>query len=247
LQWLQAEKWCVLHLWASETALDVPPLVLVIMSYEKRALLWFPVPADSRFSRKIAKRLMKVLVVLCMLRHASFLSSENVFPTIRICDLQNNYTQGKESQVGNLVWSAETSGNNTNQSDSCVPRNDRMSVCNVFNLKGIGVYVTFYAPWMDLAVRWLGPMASLLLYNFTVKRKIYRERRCAGRLMEKVGISPPLWFHSGITEMELVIRKTLCLSIVMFFTMLPKMLIRALLPLHHVSVYQLELSLSLCL
>ena len=38
-------------MWLSEVAMDIPPWLLVVIAYERRAFLWYPVPVNSQYTR----------------------------------------------------------------------------------------------------------------------------------------------------------------------------------------------------
>ncbi|KAL8570801.1 hypothetical protein ACOMHN_006951 [Nucella lapillus] len=69
-----SEAVCQFHLWLSGLALDIPPWLLVAMTYEKRAFLWYPVPADSQFSRSTVKMVLGGIFLIFALRNLHVIS-----------------------------------------------------------------------------------------------------------------------------------------------------------------------------
>lgn len=193
---------CPLHRWLSDVALDVPPWVLVIMAFEKRALVWFPIPADSRFSRSTVKIILLVTCLVLMIFHSTPLLV-TMPSTVNV-----SLAHAAHSPLGPL--------NNSQAAE--VPQ---LLVCD---LEVEVSLVRLVLAWMNFFLRGLGPYTLLLLYTGAVVRKIVREKWCARRLMLKVGISPPPWFYQGIVEMERTVTVTGTLAVLMLLTTFPRAL-----------------------
>lgn len=178
--------------------MDVPPWVLVVMAYEKRALFWFPVPADSQFSRTTAKQVMAALVALSLARHQHVMWGPlyNTIIITRVNESADATTRSADDEICNKTVCDVTSGT-------------------------FGFFMTMHSPWIDLLVRVLAPCACLVAYNVMIVRKISREKYCAERLMEKVGIQPPSWFYTGVIELEATVRWTGSLTFLICINSLP--------------------------
>ncbi|XP_076465681.1 uncharacterized protein LOC143297294 [Babylonia areolata] len=84
------------------------------------------------------------------------------------------------------------------------------------NHSASAVFLELLLPWLDFLLRVLSPFACLTTYNAFILRKIWREDRCAQRLMDKVGIVAPLWFHVGLLQARHTVRRTSLLTASMF-------------------------------
>lgn len=200
----------------SEAAMDIPPWVLVSMAYEKRALLWYPVPADSQFSRKTVKQVMAALAVFSLLRHQHF-TWGSIYNTLDIIEY-NNITNATNSSVFHGYT----------------------NICDVTN-DPFGTYLSMYIPWVNLMVRMMAPCACLVAYNLLIMHKIYREKLCAERLMEKVGIEPPDWFYTGILHLERAVKWTTSLTFLICVNNLAYSLFYVMQPVSFVSLLLLLL------
>ena len=195
----------------SEAAMDIPPWVLVLMAYEKRALLWYPVPADSQFSSSTVKQVMAALVVLSLLRHQHF-TWGSIYNTLDIIKYYNITDATNSSIVYGYT-----------------------KICDV--TKGsFGTYMSMYIPWVNLMVRLMAPCACLVAYNLLIMHKIYREKLCAERLMEKVGIEPPDWFYTGILQLERAVKWTVSLTFLICVNSLAYSLFYVMQPVSFVSL-----------
>nr|KAG5703111.1 hypothetical protein BaRGS_012173 [Batillaria attramentaria] len=192
---------CVPHRWLSEVALDIPAWVLVVMAFEKRSLMWFPIPADSRFSRLTAKVIMFVLCVFVMLFQSPPLWYE--LPTTL-----------------NVTFAHTDTTFRTNTVSRGIPL--KIFVCDFDTKTHEASFFRGGMAWPNFFLRGVGPYACLLTYMVAVVRKIVRERTCARRLMMTVGISPPPWFYQGIVEMEKTVMVTGTLIVFMFFANFPR-------------------------
>ena len=173
-------------------------------------MLWLPVPVDSRFTRQHVKQAMVSLTCICMIRQSGYLI-HNFFNKITIKTIKSSSSRNSSTI--------------------------QVQVCDVAEFSGAGVYFTVFNPILDVLFRWLGPMGCLWLYIYSIVRKIYRERRTASYLMQKIGILPPAWFYSGILEMESIARRTMILVAAMCVLGLPNHLYLILQPLEYVSIF----------
>ena len=226
----------------SRVALDVPPWVLVVMAYEKRALLWFPVPADSQFTRTTAKHAMAVLVLLSFARHQHVVWGQ-LYHTVVITKVNGTGTPPTPPTVAAAAGvSTEVTNTTTTTTTTMTARAanqyeiSNRAVCDVSS-NGLGIFMTQYEPLLDLMLRVVAPCACLTAYTSLILRRIKQEKYYARRLLRKVGILPPAWLHTGLKEMKSTVRWTATLTFLICLNSLPYTFFYILQPLSFVSRY----------
>ncbi|KAK7115652.1 hypothetical protein V1264_001483 [Littorina saxatilis] len=203
---------CRLHVWMSDVAMDVPPWIMVVMAYEKRALLWFPVPADSKFSRNTAKLVMLSLGCFSALRNQHVLWAMGISHNVVVIN-------GSTVPPTTPTTTTTLGVNNVRsqfQSDDDVSK----LVCDI-GRNSYGIFLTMHRPWIDLMFRVVAPCSCLVVYNGSILWKIYREKFCATRLMRLAAIHPPDWFYLGVLEMEHAVKWTGTLTLFITVNSLP--------------------------
>lgn len=199
-------------MWMSDVAMDVPPWIMVVMAYEKRALLWFPVPADSKFSRNTAKLVMLSLGCFSALRNQHVLWAMGISHNVVVIN-------GSTVPPTTPTTTTTLGVNNVRsqfQSDDDVSK----LVCDI-GRNSYGIFLTMHRPWIDLMFRVVAPCSCLVVYNGSILWKIYREKFCATRLMRLAAIHPPDWFYLGVLEMEHAVKWTGTLTLFITVNSLP--------------------------